>query len=144
MANLQQGDTPQAWVLYDNQCGFCSRWVEFWGPTLAKRNIGIAGLQEAWVVDRLRLTEPELLHDIRLLTKERRVISGADVYLYVTRRIWWAWPFYALFSLPGLNQLLHFGYRWFALNRHRISTTCGLHPAPTLKSDSTPSGGARK
>jgi predicted DCC family thiol-disulfide oxidoreductase YuxK len=144
MANLQRADSPQAWVLYDNQCGFCSRWVEFWGPTLAKRDIGIAGLQEAWVVERLHLTEPELLHDIRLMTKEGGVISGADVYLYVTRRIWWAWPFYAIFSVPGLNQLLHSGYRWFALNRHRISTTCGLPLTHASKPNSAASGDAGK
>lgn len=117
------------WVLYDNQCGFCSRWVQFWQSTLAKRGIGIAGLQEPWVVDRLRFTEAELLHDIRLLTKEDSLVSGADVYLHVTRRIWWAWPFYAVFSLPGFNQLLHLGYRWFARNRHRISNTCKLQTA---------------
>jgi predicted DCC family thiol-disulfide oxidoreductase YuxK len=125
MTTPQRGH-PSEWVLYDNQCGFCSRWVEFWKSTLAKRGIGIAGLQERWVSERLRLTETELLHDIRLLTKEDTVVSGADVYLQVTRSIWWAWLFYAVFSLPGFNQLLHFGYRWFARNRHRISRTCKL------------------
>jgi predicted DCC family thiol-disulfide oxidoreductase YuxK len=115
-----------AWVLYDNQCGFCSRWVRFWQSTLAKRGIGIAGLQESWVVERLKLTQTELLHDIRLVTRENTLVSGADVYLHVTRRIWWAWPFYAVFSLPGLTKLLHLGYRWFARNRHRISRACHL------------------
>jgi predicted DCC family thiol-disulfide oxidoreductase YuxK len=144
MPNLQPAGNPKAWVLYDNQCGFCSRWVESWGPTLAKRNLGIAGLQERWVVERLGLPEHELLHDIRLLTTKGHIVSGADVYLYVTRRIWWAWPFYAMFSLPGFNPLLHLGYRWFARNRHRISTTCGLQPVPASKPDSTASGDAGK
>ena len=45
---------PSAWVLYDGACGFCSRWVPFWKNTLAKRGLGIASLQEPWVVERLR------------------------------------------------------------------------------------------
>jgi predicted DCC family thiol-disulfide oxidoreductase YuxK len=117
-----------AWVLYDNQCGVCSNWVRFWRPTLAKRNIGIAGLQEPWVIERLNVGQPELLSDILLLTRGNTVVSGADVYLQVTRRIWWAWPFYALFSVPGFNSLIHLGYRWFANNRHRISHACKLEP----------------
>jgi predicted DCC family thiol-disulfide oxidoreductase YuxK len=144
MPNLELAGNSQAWVLYDNQCGFCSRWIEFWRTTLAKRNIGIAGLQERWVVERLGLAEQELLHDIRLLTTEGLIVSGADVYLYVTRRIWWARPFYSIFCLPGFNQLLHLGYGWFARNRHRISTTCGLQPAPASKPDATAFGNSRK
>jgi len=123
------------WVLYDNQCGFCSRWVRFWQPVLAKRDIGIAGLQEPWVIERLGLTGDELLHDIRLLTAENAVIPGANVYLQVTQQIWWAWPFYAVFSLPGLNQLMHLAYRWFARNRHRISHTCKLEAPSGLVSE---------
>jgi predicted DCC family thiol-disulfide oxidoreductase YuxK len=130
MASRELGDRHSGeWVLYDNQCGFCSRWVQFWQPTLAKRNINIAGLQEPWVVERLKLTENDLLHDIRLLSKEDTVVSGADVYLQVAQRIWWAWPFYGVFSVPGFKWILNFSYRWFARNRHRISRTCKLQAA---------------
>ena len=69
-----------------------------------------------------------LLTDIRLLTADGRLISGADVYLYVTRRIWWAWPFYAIFSLPGFNRLIQVGYRWFARNRYCVSHACRIQP----------------
>jgi len=124
--------------LYDGECGFCSRWVKFWGPTLAKQNLAIGTLQEPWVTQRLRMPLDELLADIRLLTREGELISGADVYLQVTKRIWWAWPFYALFSLPGFNGLIHLGYRWFARNRYCISHACKLpardRTAPVKKS----------
>ena len=113
-------------VLYDGQCGFCSRWVKFWAGTLGRRGFGIASLDEPWVADRLKMPREELLTDIRLLTVSGELISGADVYLYVTRRIWWAWPFYAIFSLPGFNRLIHVGYRWFARNRYCVSHACRL------------------
>jgi predicted DCC family thiol-disulfide oxidoreductase YuxK len=115
-------------VLYDGQCGFCSRWVRYWSGVLKDGGFGIASLDEPWVAARINMPHSELLSDIRLLTSEGRLISGADVYLYVARRIWWAWPFYAIFSLPGLNWTIHRAYRWFARNRYHISRTCRIEP----------------
>jgi predicted DCC family thiol-disulfide oxidoreductase YuxK len=88
----------------------------------------IGSLDESWVAERLNLPLEELLTDIRLLTSDGHLVSGAEVYLYVTRRIWWAWPFSAIFSLPGFNLMIHAGYRWFARNRHYVSHACGLQP----------------
>jgi predicted DCC family thiol-disulfide oxidoreductase YuxK len=113
-------------VLYDGQCGFCSRWVRYWAGTLERQGFAIASLDEPWVAEKMNTPREELLTDIRLLTADGQLISGADVYLYVTRRIWWAWPFYAFFSLPGFNRLIHLGYRWFARNRYHISHACRL------------------
>ena len=117
------------WIFYDDSCGFCSRWVGFWASTLAANGFATAPLQDEWVADKLGIASDELLRDIRLLTTDGQLLSGADVYLYVTRRILWAWPFYAVFSLPGFNMLIHFGYRWFAQNRHSISRSCNLNPS---------------
>jgi predicted DCC family thiol-disulfide oxidoreductase YuxK len=116
----------QGVVLYDGQCGFCSRWVKYWAKTLTRHGFEIASLDEPWVVEKLKMPIEEVLTDIRLLTPDGRLISGADVYLYAARRIWWAWPFYAVLSLPGFNRLIHAGYRWFARNRYCISHTCKL------------------
>ena len=115
-------------VLYDGQCGFCSRWVKYWAGTLGRRGFEIASLDEPWVADTIKMPHEELLTDIRLLTADGQLISGADVYLYVTRCIWWARPFYAIFSLPGFNRLIHLGYRWFARNRYCVSHACKLRP----------------
>ena len=113
-------------VLYDGECGFCSRWVRYWAGTLERQGFAIASLDEPWVAEKINTPREELLTDIRLLTADGQLISGADVYLYVTRRIWWAWPFYAFFSLPGFNLLMHLGYRRFARNRYHISHACRL------------------
>jgi predicted DCC family thiol-disulfide oxidoreductase YuxK len=116
------------WILYDGHCGFCTRWAKFWAPTLTRAGFAVSPLQELWVADRLKVPAGDLLSDIRLLTPENRLISGADVYLQAARRIWWAWPFYAVFSLPGFKWLIKFGYRWFAKNRYCISGACRLNP----------------
>ncbi|MBK8598214.1 MAG: DUF393 domain-containing protein [Holophagales bacterium] len=113
-------------VLYDDSCGFCRRWVPFWGPTLLRHGFAIAPLQSPWVAEAIPLPADELLHDIRLLLPTGDHLHGAEAYRYVMRRIWWAWPLYLLSVTPGLSRLFDLGYRTFARNRHRFSRACGL------------------
>lgn len=125
-ANRAQARPVRGWILYDGDCGFCSRWVKLWANTLRRRGFVPAALQEPWVAEKLQMPIDELLADIRLLTPDGQLISGSDVYLRAARHIWWAWPFYAVFSLPGFNWLIRAGYRWFARNRYCISHSCKL------------------
>lgn len=127
--------TPrQGWILYDGACGFCFRWLHFWKTVVESRGFSIKDLQSAQRDGLLRISQENLLDDVRVLTIGGRVVSGADAYLYVARRIWWAWPFYALFSAPGFNSMLGYGYRWFNRNRYRISRHCPL-PRPRESKD---------
>lgn len=127
------GNDIKGWVLYDGTCGFCSRWVPYWESTLAQRGFRIAPLQTPWVADQLKLTPEEMVADFRLLLSNGEQRAGADVYRYLMRRIWWAWPLYFLSVLPGFRQLFDKGYRMFADNRHRFSKACGLPPADLSK-----------
>jgi predicted DCC family thiol-disulfide oxidoreductase YuxK len=115
-------------ILYDGQCGFCSRLVNYWAATLKRHGFTIGSLDEPWVASKLKMPYEELVTDIRLLTTDGQMVSGADVYLYVARQTWWAWPFYRVFSLPGFNWLIRTGYRWFARNRYWFSHSCRLQP----------------
>jgi predicted DCC family thiol-disulfide oxidoreductase YuxK len=114
------------WILYDDTCGFCREWVPFWGNTLRKNGFEIAPLQSEWVARSLHLSADELTQDLRLLLKEGGQIFGADVYRYVMRRIWWAYPFYLLSVAPISRNIFNWGYRTFANNRYRISGKCSL------------------
>jgi predicted DCC family thiol-disulfide oxidoreductase YuxK len=129
------------WVLYDAGCGICSRWVPLWAPTLARLGLGIAPLQDPWVVDRLRLPPDELLRDLRLLLADGRALTGADAYRYVMRRLWWAWPLYALASAPLLRRIFDRAYRAFADHRHRLSSACGLHGGGRRRDQGGPGAG---
>jgi hypothetical protein len=57
--------------------------------------------------------------------------SGADVYRYVMRRRWWAYPFYLIAMAPGGRQIFDWGYRTFARHRIKLSDVCGFQP-PTV------------
>lgn len=118
----------EGWILYDGGCGFCFRWVHVWEKVVARRGFAIKDLQSASADGGVQIPAEHLLDDIRVLTRAGKLESGADAYIYVARRIWWAWPFYAVFSLPGLNGMLWWGYRWFNRNRYRISRHCPLPP----------------
>jgi predicted DCC family thiol-disulfide oxidoreductase YuxK len=121
---------PVGWILYDDSCGICRRWVPFWEKTLQRRGFEIAPLQAAWVREKLRLSEPELMRDLRLLLASGELISGADTYRYAMKRIWWTWPFYLFSVAPIGRQIFNLGYRKFAANRMRISASCGLPNRP--------------
>lgn len=116
----------QGWILYDGGCGFCYRWVHMWEKVVERRGFAVKDLQSAEAQGMLQIPQENLLDDIRVLTPDGKSISGADAYLFVARQIWWAWPFYAVFSLPGFHWLLWRGYRWFNRNRYRIAGTCPL------------------
>ena len=115
-------------VLFDAGCGFCSRWIPWWQGSLAAAGLGIAALQDPAIRERLALVEEDLLRDILILFDDGRLIHGADVYRYVTRRFWWSYPVYLFSVLPGGRQIFDAGYRSFALHRYRISSACGLSP----------------
>lgn len=118
---------PDSWVLYDDSCGFCRRWVPFWRLTLKKRGFEIAPLQSTWVRERLKTSESDLLADLRILLRNGEQVRGANVYRYVMKRIWWAYPFYLLSITPLFRRAFDWSYRAFANNRFRFSRACGLH-----------------
>jgi predicted DCC family thiol-disulfide oxidoreductase YuxK len=124
--NLASTNQPLGWILYDDSCGFCRRWVPFWETALRRRGFDIAPLQADWVRAKLQLSENERLQDLRLLLADGSQICGADVYRYATKRIWWSWPVYLLSVTPGLRNVFDWGYGIFAANRYRVSSACGL------------------
>ena len=128
---------PIGFVLYDDSCGFCRRWIPFWETTLRKRGFAIAPLQCEWVVEQLNASQEDLLFDLRLLLADGSQVRGADVYRYVMRRIWWAYPLYLLSSLPLLRNIFDWGYRTFANNRYQFSRSCRLPPATEIHLGST-------
>jgi predicted DCC family thiol-disulfide oxidoreductase YuxK len=122
----KSGLPREGWILYDGGCGFCFRWVHLWKRVIERRGFALKDLQSASADRSLQLSQENLLDDIRVLTRTGKLESGANAYLFVARQIWWAWPFYGIFRLPGFNWLLWRGYRWFNRNRYRISRHCPL------------------
>jgi predicted DCC family thiol-disulfide oxidoreductase YuxK len=124
------GEPRIGWVLYDGNCGVCSRWVQSWSPLLARRGLAVAPLQSPWVETRTGLAAGELVQEIRLLETDGRLHSGPDVYRQLMRRIWWTYPFYLLSRVPVVRRGFDWAYRTFARHRMHISASCGIPGAP--------------
>jgi predicted DCC family thiol-disulfide oxidoreductase YuxK len=117
---------PRGWVLYDADCGFCTRWawriMYFAGP----RGFHLAPLQAPWVRPALKLSPQELLDELRVLTADGEIHGGADALLYLAAQIPWARPLAFAARLPGMMRVLRAAYRWVARHRHTLSRTCGI------------------
>ncbi|MGD0832365.1 MAG: DCC1-like thiol-disulfide oxidoreductase family protein [Terracidiphilus sp.] len=125
---MTQTPSAEGWILYDGDCAVCIRWMHFWDPILRRRGFVIDTLQADWAAKALGMPRDEILRDIRLLTASGASYAGADVYLFVAKKIWWTRPFAVLFSLPGFKSLLWAAYRWFAANRQCVSGRCVRKP----------------
>jgi len=119
-------DPPRGWLLYDADCGFCTRWAWRIALFVGPRGFHLAPLQAPWVRRRLALPPAELLHELRLLTGDDTLYGGADALIYLARQVWWMWPAVALAWLPGMMPLARAAYRWVARHRHEVSSSCGL------------------
>ena len=108
MKNAKEQITPQGIVLYDDTCGFCRQWIPFWGKTLRQSGFTIGTLQGPDVARQLQLSKEELTKDLRLLLGNGTQIVGSDVYRYVMRRIWWAYPIYVLSVSPILSNVFDY------------------------------------
>ena len=120
---------PRGWILYDADCGFCSRWA--WRIALFAGPAGfhLAPLQAPWVRQRLRVSDAALMDEMRVLTANDAVYGGADALLFLARHIWWTRPFTAFAWIPGVMPLARAAYRWIARHRHEISGSCPLPQA---------------
>jgi predicted DCC family thiol-disulfide oxidoreductase YuxK len=118
--------SPVGWILYDDSCGFCRRWIPFWESTLKRRGFEIAPLQADWVREELQSGQTELLQDLRLLLADGKQIQGADTYRYAMKQIWRAYPVYLFSIAPLCRKIFDLSYRKFAVHRYRISTICKL------------------
>jgi lipase maturation factor 1 len=113
-------------VLYDADCGFCSRWLRFWAPTLERNGFAVDALQAPWLSGIMKVSPAEMLADIRLLLPDDSLVSGANVYLHVMGQIWWTRPLSLICRLPGFNAIFGACYRSFARNRYCISRQCKI------------------
>jgi hypothetical protein len=102
---------------------------------LQRHGFAVAPLQSPWVPSRTGLTDADLLDDVRLLQPDGRLTSGPDVYRYILRRIWWAYPGYLLSLAPGFRQLFDWKYRTFARHRGTFSASCGLESRSDVPCD---------
>jgi len=116
--------TAQSWVLYDGECSFCTGVATRFAPMLRRHHFNLAPLQTPWVRKQLGLRIGEPLAEMKLLADDGQIYGGADALAQIARKIWWAWPLFAMAHLPGVKSLLRAMYRRVAANRHCLNGAC--------------------
>jgi predicted DCC family thiol-disulfide oxidoreductase YuxK len=116
----------RGFIFFDRDCSVCTSLARRFRDTLAKRGFGLAALQDPRAAALLNLPSAELLREMRVATVEGKVFGGAAAVMYLARRIWWAWPLYAVARLPGATHLLDACYRRFASRRGCLSGSCSI------------------
>jgi len=122
-------------IYYDDECRFCRDMLRRFGRTLARRKFTFVPLQSRGAAIVLGVSEDHLLDEMRVRLDDGAVLGGASAVAAMARRIWWAWPLWALSRVPGAMPLLNAGYRWVARNRHCLTDTCTI-PRRAGSSDS--------
>jgi predicted DCC family thiol-disulfide oxidoreductase YuxK len=112
-----KGRHARGWLFFDAQCGFCTRLACWSAPILARRQMGVAPLQDPRVGALLGIDDEELLRELRFLGEDGAAYGGADAVVAVARQIWWGRPLVWISKIPGAMNALHNGYRWVAARR---------------------------
>jgi predicted DCC family thiol-disulfide oxidoreductase YuxK len=122
----KDAETTQGWVLYDGECSLCAGAAARFAPMLHRHRFNLAPLQMAWVQKQIGLKPKEPLTEMKLLAADARVYGGAEALAQIARRIWWAWPLFALTQIPGTMILFRALYQRIAANRNCFGDACQL------------------
>ena len=114
----------RGWVLYDGRCPICRRGARRMACAVQRRGFALVPLQRHWVRDALAAREEEIPDEMLLLLPDGSLYCGVEAFLYLGRRIWWAWPAAMLARLPGFKALAKWAYAWLARNRYTLSHAC--------------------
>jgi len=120
MTTNRINDPPSGLIFYDGQCPSCRGLADRFETRLRRRGFRLVPLQADGVQERLGLSPEELLHELRVLMVDGRLLGGADALIYLAGQIWWARPFYLAARIPGMKPLLRWGYGHLAERRYCV------------------------
>jgi len=118
----------RGYLLYDGGCGLCSWWVSKTTSPLTTIGIATAPLQSDWVAETLSMPSEQIVDDIRLLLSDGTLLSGADAYIYLLKRLPYTGLVGVVLGLPVLRWVTWGLYRLVNRNRFTLSRICDLHP----------------
>jgi predicted DCC family thiol-disulfide oxidoreductase YuxK len=114
-------------IYYDDNCQFCRDMLRRFGRTLARRRFIFVPLQSPGAAGVLGVSDQHLLDEMRVRFDDGTVCGGAAAVAAIARRIWWAWPLWAVSRVPGVMPLLGAAYRWIGRNRYCVNGACEVH-----------------
>jgi predicted DCC family thiol-disulfide oxidoreductase YuxK len=112
-----KGRHARAWLFFDAECQFCTGIAAAIEPSMKRRGLAVAPLQDPRVRALLGVSATELQRTIRYLTPNGSYYSGGNALLSLAREFWWARLLIWMARIPGAAPVMRAGYEWIA--RHR-------------------------
>ena len=106
-------------VLWDGDCGFCRRSIE-WVERHDRGELECIPYQHAPPTVLTKELRRECAEAVHVITNNGRVLRGGRAWLFMLRAIGWH-NVAALLGTPPFFWLTELGYRLVARNRHRLS-----------------------
>ena len=129
--------TPRADVFYDAGCSLCTRAARRFEHLLDRHAFRLVPLQAPGASALLGVREDHLLDEMRVRLRDGRVFGGADAMVEIARRIWWAWPVWAVSRVPGVLPPMRAVYRAIAARRTCTAGVCGSSVRGTSRLNAT-------
>ena len=127
-----EAQPSSGWIFYDGACRSCSDLAMRLAGVFGRRGFTFEALQEKWVQQTLGMSEAMALEEMRVLTRDRQSLSGADAVVFLASQVWWMRPLSWFAHLPGGRTLLRKLYRWVAAHR-RCSLPSTLSRVPSTR-----------
>ena len=116
--------TVRGWIGYDGECPLCVGIVNRFGRIWSQRGFRWIPLQDRFWSDRLGIPAGKIPDEMKLMTPEGQILSGADAWVFLVGRIHGFQPLTPLLRLPGLRRLTLWAYDWISTNRYCLGGTC--------------------
>jgi predicted DCC family thiol-disulfide oxidoreductase YuxK len=111
-------------VFYDGDCPLCQREIQMLRKMDHLRRIQFTSITEPeFNPSELGLTQERLMAEIHGRLPDGTIITGVEVFRKMYGAVGFRWVA-TLSRLPGIRQVLDFGYRVFARNRLRLTGRC--------------------
>ena len=125
-----KGRHARGWLFFDQDCKFCSRIARWLEPSLRRRGLALAPLQDPRVGALLGMSQAELLLEMRFLLSDGSHAGGADAAIALADEIWWMRPLSWAAKIPGMRSALQALYRFIAARRNCNAEHCAIPQAP--------------
>ncbi len=126
-------------LIYDGHCPFCTAQAANI-KRLAGESITLESFQDPAVLAKYpELTREDCMKEIKLKTKDGRLMGGAEAIFFALSLYPLYRPLRWIYPIPGLKQIFDWGYAWVAKNRYKIQSkdcpngTCAWRPEVSEK-----------